>query len=519
MSAGEPPRTPAPATVKSPGESAPSPLDAETKRLSEAYDGVYWNQMTPGRRRASQLSGATASAVSSSSPPVAAQRTPSSLVVGERAAKKAKATRRRVPLARYLASQLDGDYWNAGAKERRRMVSNFVDRSFADERAAAAASAAAAEAADDGGAAEDDADVDADADDETERAVLITRSVVESPAVESLSAARSSSSSATAAIVAASATAPPTQRARDGDSDDDGDDVAAAAAADADLNADVSDDEENDDYDEKGNLLYSVPPSERVGLNDGMDGLYWLLSGDVRPRRSRQVHTYGADHISWAGRKKAATILTPEQEAARREQQQRRQAEERAAREKSLEAYLERVRFESEGFPIAERLWLGSRHVIANQTWMRASGIDSVLNLTTKTFFYSVANRDALQVVTVPIEDSGHAADALLRELNSACDAIDQWLAGGRSVLVHCQHGLSRSPAVLIAYLVARRNYTLQDAYDHVSTQRRGLRINDGFLRALMKWELDARPTLARSTLKSFHRGGKGMDDGADEEA
>jgi hypothetical protein len=34
-----------------------------------------------------------------------------------------------------------------------------------------------------------------------------------------------------------------------------------------------------------------------------------------------------------------------------------------------------------------------------------------------------------------------------------------------------------------------------------------------------MKWELDARPTLARSTLKSFHRGGKGMDDGADEEA
>jgi predicted protein tyrosine phosphatase len=482
--------------VKSSGESAQSPLDSETKRLSEAYDGVYWNQVTPGRRRASQLSGGTANAVSPS--PVAAPR--------ERAAKKAKATRRRVPLARYLASQLDGDYWNAGAKERRRMVSSFVDRSFADERAASAASAAAAEAAND----DDDDDDDADADDETERAVLITRSVVESPAV-----ARSSASSAG---TAAAATARPTQLARDGDSDD-GDAGGAAAAADADLNADVSDDEENDDYDEKGNLLYSVPPSERVGLNDGMDGLYWLLSGDVRPRRSRQVHTYGADHIPWAGRKKAATILTPEQEAARREQQQRRQAEERAAREKSLEAYLERVRFESEGFPIAERLWLGSRHVIANQTWMRASGIDSVLNLTTKTFFYSVANRDALQVVTVPIEDSGHAADSLLSELNSACDAIDRWLAGGRSVLVHCQHGLSRSPAVLIAYLVARRNYTLQDAYDHVSTQRRGLRINDGFLRALMKWELDARPTLARSTLKSFHRGGKGMDDGADETA
>ena len=39
-----------------------------------------------------------------------------------------------------------------------------------------------------------------------------------------------------------------------------------------DLNADVSDDEENDDYDDKGNLVYSVPPCDRVGLNDGMDG-------------------------------------------------------------------------------------------------------------------------------------------------------------------------------------------------------------------------------------------------------
>lgn len=456
-----------------------SPLVQETKRLAEAYDGAYWNQMTPGRRR-------PASQISTTTTTTPATTTESS--------KKAK-VKRRMPLAAYLASQLDGDYWSAGVGERRRMVSRFVDRSFA---------------------ADDDEDDD-DEDDDGSVSVLITRSVVESPSVPKAGAAAAAAvavfprvKNPAAALAAAAA-----------DDDDEDEDVIivsnnsshAGAAAAEDLNADVSDDEENDDYDDKGNLLYSVPPSDRVGLNDGMDGLYWLLSGDVRPRRSRELHTYASDHIPWAGRKRAPVVLSAEQEAARREQQQRRQAEERVAREKSLEAYLERVKFESEGFAIAERLWLGSRHVIANQAWMRASGIDSVLNLTTKTFGYGVADSAALQVVTIPIEDSGHAADAMLAELGRACDAIERWLAAGRTVLVHCQHGLSRSPSVLIAYLVARRNYTLQDAYDHVSGARRGLRINDGFLRALVTWELQCRPTLARSTLKSFHRGGKGMQD------
>jgi hypothetical protein len=60
---------------------------------------------------------------------------------------------------------------------------------------------------------------------------------------------------------------------------------------------------------------------------------------------------------------------------------------------------------------------------------------------------------------------------------------------------------------------VARQKYTLQKAYDHVDGARRGLRINDGFLRALMSWELDRNPNLRQSTLKRYARGGKGMAD------
>ena len=125
---------------------------------------------------------------------------------------------------------------------------------------------------------------------------------------------------------------------------------------------------------------------------------YWLLSGELRPRRRGERHTYGADHIPHVGRRSKPVVLTAEQEAQRRERQRQRQEEERAAREASLTAYLDRVKFESEGFPITDGLWLGSRHVIANHAWMRASGIDRVLNVTTKTFAYVVADPQQLKV-------------------------------------------------------------------------------------------------------------------------
>ena len=66
---------------------------------------------------------------------------------------------------------------------------------------------------------------------------------------------------------------------------------------------------------------------------------------------------------------------------------------------------------------------------------------------------------------------------------------------------------------MLIAFLVARRNHTLQQAYDKVSAARRGLKINDGFTRTLIKWERYHHPHLNRTTLEAYVKGGNGMAD------
>lgn len=62
----------------------------------------------------------------------------------------------------------------------------------------------------------------------------------------------------------------------------------------------------------------------------------------------------------------------------------------------------------------------------------------------------------------------------------------------GSNVMVHCFAGRSRSPSVVIAYLV-KEGMNLRDAYELVKNQyaeyRICLNINDGFKRQLMDYE------------------------------
>jgi len=52
-------------------------------------------------------------------------------------------------------------------------------------------------------------------------------------------------------------------------------------------------------------------------------------------------------------------------------------------------------------------------------------------------------------------------------------------------VLVHCMAGISRSSTIVIAYLIVRRGWSFEKAYEHVRTARPTIRPNDGFMQQL----------------------------------
>ncbi|KAI9217377.1 protein-tyrosine phosphatase-like protein, partial [Blastocladiella britannica] len=64
-----------------------------------------------------------------------------------------------------------------------------------------------------------------------------------------------------------------------------------------------------------------------------------------------------------------------------------------------------------------------------------------------------------------------HAPD-LADHLPAAIRYIDLHLAAGRIVLVHCMCGVSRSAAVLLAYLMYKLQWGFRPAYEYVKARR-----------------------------------------------
>ncbi len=59
-----------------------------------------------------------------------------------------------------------------------------------------------------------------------------------------------------------------------------------------------------------------------------------------------------------------------------------------------------------------------------------------------------------------------------LRSLEITAEIIEQALAGGRAVLVHCGAGSERAPLAVAWYLSRRREMTLDEAYDLLKSRR-----------------------------------------------
>jgi len=73
-----------------------------------------------------------------------------------------------------------------------------------------------------------------------------------------------------------------------------------------------------------------------------------------------------------------------------------------------------------------------------------------------------------------------------IRSLFEHCFAIiDSAREEGGRVLVHCNAGISRSAAVVIAYLMHDKNVTFQQAYDYLKKLRPSIRPNEGFIMQL----------------------------------
>ncbi|XP_032394213.1 dual specificity protein phosphatase 8 [Etheostoma spectabile] len=133
---------------------------------------------------------------------------------------------------------------------------------------------------------------------------------------------------------------------------------------------------------------------------------------------------------------------------------------------------------------ILPRLYLGAESDVTQER-LASLGISYVLSVSRCSPQPPFLPRS--RYLRVPIDDS--LRDELLPWIPQALHFIDAAMSSGASVLVHCAAGISRSPALAVAYIMYSLDLDLDQAYRFVKERRPSISPNFNFLGQLQLFQ------------------------------
>ncbi len=114
--------------------------------------------------------------------------------------------------------------------------------------------------------------------------------------------------------------------------------------------------------------------------------------------------------------------------------------------------------------PITNQLLVGSRVDACNSDLLKQQGVDVLLSLA------SIARPEGVRVqMQLDVRDRIPLPDEMIGQ---AMDFLHSQLQSGRRVMVHCEMGISRSPALVASYLHQFENLSLDAAISHIQAVR-----------------------------------------------
>ncbi|OQS05380.1 hypothetical protein THRCLA_02481 [Thraustotheca clavata] len=147
--------------------------------------------------------------------------------------------------------------------------------------------------------------------------------------------------------------------------------------------------------------------------------------------------------------------------------------------------HTKKIDYANECSQVTEFLYVGGAIVAAKQELLLAHGITHIINCAatvTPDFFPHL-----FSYYRLPLRD--HATQDIHRHFYTIFQFIDKAREENGKVFVHCVKGISRSPAMAIAYLMARERLSLYPALERVRASRPVIDPNAGFIFQLNEWD------------------------------
>lgn len=132
-------------------------------------------------------------------------------------------------------------------------------------------------------------------------------------------------------------------------------------------------------------------------------------------------------------------------------------------------------------------LYLGDLNAAENSEIIKSLNITKIVSLL-ESFSLCKTIYD-VEYLRIEIPDSQYYS--IIHYLPDFLKFISKGLRNQENVLVHCVQGMSRSPSMVIAYIMVKYNMKFDEAYEYVRLKRKGIWPNEGFQEQLRNMNID----------------------------
>jgi atypical dual specificity phosphatase len=138
---------------------------------------------------------------------------------------------------------------------------------------------------------------------------------------------------------------------------------------------------------------------------------------------------------------------------------------------------------------LEDKVYLGSLKAAKNHAGLKSLGITHILSLGGSPPYY-----EGIEYLALHFPDSSDEKSLSILKTEVLPTAID-WVntaltaSDNHKVLIHCQAGINRSPAVAVAILMNRLDLTVDEAYQAVKSARKAVRPQDHYKQVLEQFK------------------------------